>query len=199
MASRAAIGEKLRKLGLLLTPDETSPPTIVSRANALAETDPTPVREPFSALLADPILRAAHLDMLQAAPERAIGDVDVPLVVALAKRQDRVVKPDQFPDRGAFYRSDQFSLAKVGVPAAYFGRGTDYVGKPAGWGREQIEKWESTHYHQPSDEYSPDWDLSGAVEDVRLDFLLGVAVADAAQLPTWNPGDEFAGARAKAL
>jgi membrane glycosyltransferase len=83
--SRAAIGEKLCKLGLLLTPDETSPPTIVSRANALAETDPTSVREPFSALLADPILRAAHLDMLQAAPERAIGDIDVPLVVALAK------------------------------------------------------------------------------------------------------------------
>ena len=122
-----------------------------------------------------------------------------PIVVALAKRQDRVVKPDQFPDRGAFYRSDQYSLAKVGVPAAYFGRGTDYVGRPLGWGREQIEKWESTRYHQPSDEYSPDWDLSGAVEDVRLDFLLGVAVADGPDLPSWNPGDEFAAARAKAL
>jgi len=121
------------------------------------------------------------------------------LVVALAKRQDRTVKPDQFPDRGSFYRSDQYSLAKVGVPAAYFGRGTDYVGKPAGWGREQIEKWESTHYHQPSDEYSRDWDLSGAVDDARLDFLLGVAVADAPELPAWNPGDEFASARAKAL
>ena len=55
------------------------------RANALAETDPTPVREPFSALLADPGLRAAHLEMLQPTPERAIGDVDVPLVVAFAK------------------------------------------------------------------------------------------------------------------
>ena len=60
-----------------------------------------------------------------------------PIVVALAKSRAASVKPDQFPDRGFFYRSDQFNLAKVGVPAAYFDSGTDVIGKPAGWGKEQ--------------------------------------------------------------
>jgi hypothetical protein len=122
-----------------------------------------------------------------------------PIVVALAKSQGRVVKPDQFPDRGFFYRSDQFNLAKIGVPAAYFSGGTDFIGRPPGWGREQIETWEATHYHQPSDEYRDDWDLSGAVEDVRLDFWLGSRVANADAMPHWNPGDEFEAARKKAV
>ena len=104
-----------------------------------------------------------------------------------------------FPDHGSFYRSDQFNLAKVGVPAAYFAEGTDVIGKPAGWGREQIEKWETNIYHQPTDEYSPDWDLAGAVEDVQLDFWLGCKIADADAMPAWNPGDEFEAARKKAL
>jgi Zn-dependent M28 family amino/carboxypeptidase len=121
------------------------------------------------------------------------------IVVELAKSQGRVVKPDQFPDRGSFYRSDQFNLARAGVPAAYFAEGTDFVGRPAGWGKEQIEKWEATHYHQPSDEYRDDWDLTGAVEDVQLDFLLGVRVANQDSMPRWNKGDEFEAARQKSL
>jgi hypothetical protein len=122
-----------------------------------------------------------------------------PIIVSLAKMQGRAVKPDQFPDRGFFYRSDQFNLAKVGVPAAYFDNGTEVVGKPAGWGKEKIEEWENKHYHQPSDELKADWDLSGAVEDVRLDFWLGVKVANADRMPEWNKGDEFEAARKKAL
>lgn len=120
-------------------------------------------------------------------------------IVALAKMQGRLVKPDQFPDRGFFYRSDQFNLAKVGVPAAYFDSGTEVLGKPAGWGKEQIEKWEATHYHQPSDELRDDWNLEGAVEDTRLLFFLGVKVANSDSLPRWNRGDEFEAARQKAL
>jgi Zn-dependent M28 family amino/carboxypeptidase len=122
-----------------------------------------------------------------------------PIIVSLAKMQGRVIKPDQFPDRGFFYRSDQFNLAKVGVPAAYFDGGTEVIGKPPGWGKEKIEEWEDKDYHQPSDELTSDWDLSGAVEDVRLDFWLGVKVADANRMPEWNKGDEFEAARKKAL
>ena len=122
-----------------------------------------------------------------------------PIIVALAKMQGRVVKPDQFPDRGFFYRSDQFNLAKVGVPAAYFDSGTDVIGKPAGWGTKKIEEWEDRDYHQPSDELTSEWDLSGAIEDVRLDFWLGTKVAAADRMPTWNKGDEFEAARKKAL
>ena len=120
-------------------------------------------------------------------------------ILALARMQGRKVVPDQFPDRGHFYRSDQFSLAKVGVPAAYFDAGTDVIGKPPGWGKEQQERFEATDYHQPSDELRPEWDLSGAVEDAQLFFYLGLKVANAAKMPAWKPGDEFEGVRQKAL
>lgn len=120
-------------------------------------------------------------------------------IVKLAGMQGRVIVPDQFPDKGFFYRSDQFSLAKVGVPAAYFDAGTDVIGKPRGWGREQQEKFEANDYHQPSDELRPDWELSGAVEDAQLFFYLGVKVAGAPQMPRWKPGDEFEAARKKAI
>jgi hypothetical protein len=121
------------------------------------------------------------------------------IIVSLAKMEGRVVKPDQFPDRGFFYRSDQFNLAKVGVPAAYFDSGTEVIGKPEGWGKQRIEEWEAKDYHQPSDELRDDWDLSGAVEDARLDFWLGTRVANADRMPEWNRGDEFEAARKKAL
>jgi Zn-dependent M28 family amino/carboxypeptidase len=120
-------------------------------------------------------------------------------VIAVAKSQGRVVEPDEFPDRGRFYRSDQFNFAKVGVPAAYLKFGTDVIGKPPGYGREQLENYEKTTYHQPSDEYREALDFSGAVEDSRLAFLLGCRVAAAAEMPRWNKGDEFEAARLKAL
>lgn len=120
-------------------------------------------------------------------------------IVALAKTQGRKVVPDQFPDRGFFYRSDQFNLAKIGVPAAYFDAGTDVIGQPAGWGAKKQEEFEAKHYHQPSDELRDDWDLSGAVEDAQLCFHLGLKVANAPRMPAWKPGDEFEAARKKAL
>jgi Zn-dependent M28 family amino/carboxypeptidase len=120
-------------------------------------------------------------------------------VHGLAVLQGRTVVPDQFPDRGFFYRSDQFSLARIGVPAAYFDAGTDVIGKPKGWGKEQQEAFEAKDYHQVSDELRPDWDFSGAVEDAQLLFYLGVRVANATALPAWRPGDEFEAARKKAL
>jgi len=125
-------------------------------------------------------------------------DLDVTLR-ALARARGRVLRGDQLPDRGYFYRSDQFSFARVGVPAAYFESGLDYRGRPAGWGREKREAWEETRYHQPSDELSPDWDLSGAVEDARLQFALGYSVAQATAPPSWTKGDEFEAPRLRSL
>jgi hypothetical protein len=75
----------------------------------------------------------------------------------------------------------------------------DFIGKPEGWGKEQREAWENQHYHQPSDEVRPDWDLSGAVEDAQLYFYLALRLANADGMPTWNKGDEFEGARLEAL
>jgi Zn-dependent M28 family amino/carboxypeptidase len=118
---------------------------------------------------------------------------------AIAEAQGRVVVPEPFPDKGAYYRSDHFSLARIGVPAAYIDAGTDVIGKPAGWGRAAQEAWEAAHYHQPSDELTADWDFSGVIEDARLLFHLGVKVANAPAMPSWTPGDEFEAARKEAL
>jgi Zn-dependent M28 family amino/carboxypeptidase len=117
----------------------------------------------------------------------------------VAKSQGRLVKPDQFPDRGHYYRSDQFSFAKIGVPALYFDDGTDFIGRPPEWGKQKIEEWELKKYHQPGDKLDESWNFDGMVEDAQLGFLSGWLVAQTDALPTWNPGDEFEGARRKAL
>ncbi len=121
------------------------------------------------------------------------------VVDKFAAEQGRVVKGDQFPDRGFFYRSDQFNLAKIGVPAVYLDTGTDFVDKPEGWGREQIEAWEAVHYHQPSDHLTDEWVFDGMIEDAVLGFKVGLWVAEQDEMPSWNPGDEFEAARLEAL
>jgi len=121
------------------------------------------------------------------------------VVDAAAARQGRTVLADQFPDRGFFYRSDQFNFAKIGVPAIYLDTGTDFVDRPTGWGAEQIEAWEDARYHQPSDELEDTWVFDGMVEDTQLAFYCGLSVAQADVMPTWNVGDEFEAARLEAL
>lgn len=122
-----------------------------------------------------------------------------PIVERVAASQGRVVKPDQFPDRGYYYRSDQFSFAHIGVPALYLDTGTDFIGRPAGWGRQQVEAFEAHRYHQPSDEIDSTWNFDGMIEDARLGFRVGLAVADSDAMPSWTPGDEFEAARKAAL
>jgi hypothetical protein len=121
------------------------------------------------------------------------------IVTLIAGEQGRVVKPDQFADKGYFYRSDQFSFAKIGVPAMYLDTGTDFVDRPPEWGREQQEHYTEVNYHQPTDEYSPAWSFEGMIDDALLGFWTGLAIANADEKPTWNPGDEFEAARIEAL
>jgi Zn-dependent M28 family amino/carboxypeptidase len=121
------------------------------------------------------------------------------IVVAEAKAQGRVVKPDPEPEKGFFYRSDHFSFAKEGVPAFDPGEGTDYVGKPEGWGLKMREKYTQEDYHKPSDEVKPDWDLSGLVQDEQLYFMVGYRVANNAAMPVWKPGAEFKAKRDASL
>jgi Zn-dependent M28 family amino/carboxypeptidase len=121
------------------------------------------------------------------------------VVIEYAAQQGRVVKPDQFADRGYFYRSDQFSFAKIGVPAVYLEPGTDFVDRPPEWGRQVVEEFTDNHYHQPSDEYDPNWNLSGMIDDARIGFWTGLAIANADEMPTWNEGDEFEAVRLEAL
>jgi Zn-dependent M28 family amino/carboxypeptidase len=121
------------------------------------------------------------------------------LVIKYAAEQGRTVKPDQFADRGYFYRSDQFSFAKIGVPAVYLEPGTDYIDRSPEWGREVVENFTAHHYHQPSDEYDPKWNLSGMIDDAMIGFWTGLAVANADEMPSWNEGDEFEAVRLEAL
>ncbi len=115
----------------------------------------------------------------------------------VAAMQDRVVLGDQFPDHGSFYRSDQFSLAKIGVPALYLNSGTDF--RQGGGSKAQMEEWIETRYHQPSDELEDTWSFEAMVEDAQFGFLAGLAMAQADALPVWKPGDEFEAARLAAI
>ena len=106
--------------------------------------------------------------------------------------------PDQFPDRGYFYRSDQFNFAKIGVPALYFDNGTDFIGKPAGWGKQQQEEWTEHVYHQPSDELTT-LDVRRHDRGRTLGFERRLADRPSRADAAWNPGDEFEAARKKAI
>ena len=110
---------------------------------------------------------------------------------AAAKEQGRTLKPDAEPEKGFYYRSDHFNFAKVGVPALNTDEGVDFVGKPASFGAEVRERYTNDRYHKPSDEVTPDWDLSGLAEDVQLLFAVGYRVAQADAYPAWSPGNEF--------
>ena len=117
------------------------------------------------------------------------------VVDAVARERGLTVKPDTRPEQGLFFRSDHFPLAKAGVPALSLKSGEDFVGRPKGWGAEQFRAYNTAHYHQPSDEYRAEWDLAGMIEEIEIALAIGRKVADAAELPRYNPGDEFAKAR----
>ncbi|WP_138380317.1 M28 family metallopeptidase [Luteithermobacter gelatinilyticus] len=107
------------------------------------------------------------------------------------KAVGRVTRPDPTPEQGSYYRSDHFSLAKVGVPAIYIDGGVDHVEKGEEWFLKQHEEYVANDYHKPSDEYSPDWDLSGAVEDLKLIYRIGARLANEDSFPNWRDGTEF--------
>ncbi|UCG86043.1 MAG: M28 family peptidase [Gemmatimonadota bacterium] len=108
-----------------------------------------------------------------------------------AAEQDRVVTPDPEPEAGYYYRSDHFSFAKVGVPALYASEGTDHVDYGPEWTQGKRDDYRANHYHKPSDEYRPDWDLAGAVDDLRLYFRIGYRIANESRFPNWSEGTEF--------
>jgi len=103
----------------------------------------------------------------------------------------RTVRPDAEPEKGFYYRSDHFEFAKRGVPALFSDAGVDYIGRPASYGIEKREEYTNNDYHAVTDEVKDDWDLSGAVEDLRVLFRVGALVADAPGFPEWKPGTEF--------
>ncbi len=118
------------------------------------------------------------------------------LADGIAKARGRRLEPDSNPDLGLFYRSDHFSFARIGVPAAYFKAGRDFVDRPEDR-RRMKNSYTTVHYHQPTDELAPWWNFDGAIADVQLLFECLLATANAETAPTWTPGDEFENARGR--
>jgi Zn-dependent M28 family amino/carboxypeptidase len=108
-----------------------------------------------------------------------------------ASLQNRTLNPDPEPEKGFYYRSDHFNFAKVGVPALYADTGVKYIGKDDTFSQSKRDEYTANDYHKPSDQVKPDWDLSGAVEDAQLLWMVGYRVANADRIPEWKPGNEF--------
>ncbi|HEY8551331.1 MAG TPA: M20/M25/M40 family metallo-hydrolase [Vicinamibacterales bacterium] len=117
----------------------------------------------------------------------------------LAAASGRKIGADPTPERGAFFRSDHFPLAKVGVPALSItlGAPSAFTGPGAEKARELAKTYNETHYHQPSDEFSPDWNLEGALQDVQLLAQIGWVVASSTEMPAYHPTEQFAAPRKK--
>jgi Zn-dependent M28 family amino/carboxypeptidase len=108
----------------------------------------------------------------------------------IAAARGREIKPDSQPDLGLFYRSDHFNFARIGVPAAFFKGGKQFLDQPANRKRMKAS-YTTVHYHQPTDELAKWWNFQGAVDDMRVLFNLLIQTANADKAPTWTPGDEF--------
>ena len=107
----------------------------------------------------------------------------------------RALSPDPEPEKGSYYRSDHFEFAKRGVPSLYPKAGIQNLEHGEEWARERREEYTRDHYHKPSDEYDPDWNLVGAVQDLRLLFGVGHALATGDAWPNWREGTEFKAVR----
>jgi Zn-dependent M28 family amino/carboxypeptidase len=114
-----------------------------------------------------------------------------PTLARMIRPEGLRISPDAHPEQGHFYRSDHFSFAKVGIPSVSIGGGDDYVGRPAGWGLQQMDDYTAHRYHQPSDEYRSDFDLSGAAQIAQIVYHLGLTLGNSDKVPTWNSDAEF--------
>ena len=109
----------------------------------------------------------------------------------IAGRLGRVLHPDPEPEKGFYYRSDHFSFARAGIPAFYADPGVDYLDKPPGYGIAKREEYTANDYHAVSDEVKPDWDLSGALDDLTFMYHMGARLAATDEWPQWSVTSEF--------
>jgi Zn-dependent M28 family amino/carboxypeptidase len=112
-----------------------------------------------------------------------------------AAMQNRVVKPEEHPERGGYYRSDHFNFARKGVPMLYAEAGSEHTELGPEYIKEKSEEYLKNRYHTPLDEIGEDWDLRGLVQDIELWFDVGLAVADSDMWPNWYEGNEFRSVR----
>jgi Zn-dependent M28 family amino/carboxypeptidase len=116
-----------------------------------------------------------------------------------AQKMDRYTSFETHPEAGYYYRSDHFNFAKVGVPALYTARGVDLIGKGKEFGKQKEDEYREKHYHRPSDEYNKEWNLEGAIEDLKLLFLVGRRLTTEENFSLWKEGSEFKAIRERSL
>jgi Zn-dependent M28 family amino/carboxypeptidase len=121
-----------------------------------------------------------------------------PEVESIAKTFGLGIRPDAQPQAGHYYRSDHFSLARVGIPSFSIGEGLKFKGHDVAWGTAQAKDYVDHRYHQPSDEYKADMDFTGLATMARFGLVLGQIAATRPELQGWQPGDEFEAARVHA-
>ena len=113
------------------------------------------------------------------------------VAAAIAGQMGRTLAPDPEPEKGFYYRSDHFSFARAGIPAFYADPGVEYIDKPEGYGLEKRNEYTVNDYHKVTDEIKPDWDMSGAVEDLTFLYLMGSSLANGEEWPAWSETSEF--------
>jgi Zn-dependent M28 family amino/carboxypeptidase len=121
------------------------------------------------------------------------------LLADAALAHQRTLSADAEPEKGFYYRADHFEFAKKGVPAMFLDNGIHYIGKPDDYSKKKRDEYTEHDYHNVTDEVKPGWDLSGAVDDLGLLFVVGIRAADDATWPVWQPGTEFKAIREKML
>jgi Zn-dependent M28 family amino/carboxypeptidase len=159
-------------------------------SQALATAPPFPLRD-MAAILNLDVLNLygrtrdfSALGLDQSSLGRAMGQAAAAEGLEVTSNQEALI-------RGAFFRSDHFSLARAGVPGTSLESGSDFVGKPAGWGKEQQDLYVTKRYHQPSDEILPWFTYDGAMQQLRVTIRTAVIVGNAPAQPTWNASSEF--------
>ena len=161
----------------------------------LGEHPPVPAKNISLDLNYDMLLPVG--DMLSSTVGGAERTTVFPLVKALAKKDGITLQPDPEPNAGHYYRSDHFSLARVGIPAFSIDNGTLFAGHNEAWGKQQLEDYTAHRYHTPADKYEDSMDFRGDARMARFGFELGWLVSGLPHTVEWQKGDEFAAARAK--
>ena len=108
-----------------------------------------------------------------------------------SQKMGRYTSFETHPEAGYYYRSDHFNFAKVGIPSLFIANGVDVVGKGKAFGQQKDDEFRDKHYHRPSDQYTSNWNLDGAIEDLKLLFMVGKTITSEEKWPTWKQGSEF--------
>jgi Zn-dependent M28 family amino/carboxypeptidase len=159
-------------------------------SQALAEHPPVPLRDVATILNLDVMNLYGRTTDVSALglDQSTLGKV---FIAAAGAEGLRVSTNPEALISGSYFRSDHFSLARVGVPGTSIENGSDFVGRPKGWGREQQEKYTAERYHQPSDQMQPWFTYGGVMQQLRVTLRTAVAVANAPAQPVWSPTSEF--------